>query len=307
MTILVIKLGALGDFIQATGPFAAIRTHHAGERIVLLTIEPFAKLAQASGYFDDVWIDSRPPWWDVRGFFGLRLRLRRGGFTRVYDLQTSDRSGWYFRLMGGRAEWSGIASGASHPHVNPARDAMHTIDRQREQLAMAGIANVPPPDVSWLRPSVAHLALPQRYALLVPGGAAHRPQKRWPAERYAALARVLASRGVTPVLIGGKAEAEVMRAIRAAAPEARDLSDQTSLAEIASLARGAAWAVGNDTGPMHVIAAAGCPAVVLFSNESDPALCAPRAGVGGPAPVVLRRMSLDALTVDEVLAHHPSG
>ncbi len=70
--ILVIKLGALGDFIQATGPFAAIRTHHVGERIVLLTTEPFAALERTSGYFDEVWIDSRPPWWDVRGFFGRR-------------------------------------------------------------------------------------------------------------------------------------------------------------------------------------------------------------------------------------------
>jgi ADP-heptose:LPS heptosyltransferase len=204
--------------------------------------------------------------------------------------------------MGGRVEWSGIAPGASHPHANPARDAMHTVDRQREQLALAGIAEAPPPDVSWLRPNVAHFALPPRYALLVPGGAAHRPEKRWPATRYAALARALAARGVTPVLIGGAAEADVLRAIRETAPEARDLSGKTSLAEIASLARGAVAAVGNDTGPMHIVAAAGCPSVVLFSRESDPALCAPRAGAGGPAPVILRRPSLDALPMEEVLA-----
>lgn len=307
MTILVIKLGALGDFIQATGPFAAIRRHHQGTRIVLLTTEPFTALARASGYFDEIWIDSRPAWWQLRAFFGLRRRLRRGRFTRVYDLQTSDRSGWYSRLLGRRVEWSGIAPGASHPHANPARDAMHTIDRQREQLAMAGIAEVPPPDVSWLRPNVAHLALPPRYALLVPGGAVHRPEKRWPAAHYAALALALAARGVTPVLIGSAAEADVTGAIRASVPEAHDLSNRTSLAEIASLARGATCAIGNDTGPMHVIAAAGCPSIVLFSHESDPALCAPRAGAGGPAPVILRRASLDELTVDEVLAQLPPG
>ena len=307
MTILVIKLGALGDFIQATGPFAAIRKHHVGERIVLLTTEPYAALARLSGYFDDIWIDSRPTWWQVRRFFGLRRRLRGGGFTRVYDLQTSDRSGWYARLLGRRVEWSGIAPSASHPHANPARDTMHTIDRQREQLAMAGIKNVPPPDVSWLRPSVTHLALPPRYALLVPGGAAHRPEKRWPAAQYAALARALAARGIVPVLIGGAAEADVTGAIRAAVPEARDLTNRTALAEIASLARGAVCAIGNDTGPMHVIAATGCPSVVLFSNASDPALCAPRAGAGGPAPVILRRASLDELAVDAVLARLPAG
>jgi ADP-heptose:LPS heptosyltransferase len=209
--------------------------------------------------------------------------------------------------LGRRVEWSGIAPGASHPHANPARDAMHTIDRQREQLAMAGITDVPPPDVSWLRPSVTHLALPPRYALLVPGGAAHRPEKRWPAAHYASLAKALAARGLTPVLIGGAAEADVMAAIRAAAPEARDLSSRTSLAEIASLARGAVCAIGNDTGPMHIVAATGCPSVVLFSHASDPALCAPRTGAGGPAPVILRRASLDELAVKDVLARVPAG
>jgi hypothetical protein len=39
--ILVIKLSALGDFIQATGPMKAIRTHHPDARITLLTTAPF--------------------------------------------------------------------------------------------------------------------------------------------------------------------------------------------------------------------------------------------------------------------------
>jgi len=55
--------------------------------------------------------------------------------------------------------------------------------------------------------------------------------------------------------------------------------------------------VGNDTGPMHLLAAAGCPAVVLFSRASDPALCAPR----GPCVRVLRRPDLADLDVTAVL------
>ncbi|MEC7538546.1 MAG: ADP-heptose--LPS heptosyltransferase, partial [Pseudomonadota bacterium] len=39
--VLVIKLGALGDFVQALGPFSAIRAHHADQRIALLTTPPF--------------------------------------------------------------------------------------------------------------------------------------------------------------------------------------------------------------------------------------------------------------------------
>ncbi|MGB8276194.1 MAG: glycosyltransferase family 9 protein [Alphaproteobacteria bacterium] len=302
--ILVIKLGALGDFIQAVGPMQAIRAHDRDAHITCLTTAPFAALARATGCFDDVWVDARPRVWNVPGWLRLRARLRGGDFTRVYDLQTSRRSSGYFRLMGGllarpKVEWSGIAKGCSHPHANPRRDLMHTIERQAEQLEAAGIAAVAPADLWFLRADVKHFALEPPYALLVPGGASHRPEKRWPVSAYGRLARLLAGRGVTPVVIGAEAERDAAQAIASACPSARDLTGATSLAEVAELARGAEAGVGNDTGPMHVIAAVGCPAVVLFSAASDPALCAPRAGKGG-AVTVLRRLDLSDLTAEEV-------
>jgi ADP-heptose:LPS heptosyltransferase len=54
-------------------------------------------------------------------------------------------------------------------------------------------------------------------------------------------------------------------------------------------------AVGNDTGPMHLIAAAGAPSISLFSADSDPALCAPRGRV-----TVLSEASLADLPVERV-------
>jgi len=89
--ILVIKLGALGDFVQGFGPFAAIRAHHPTAHITLLTTRPFAGLAEASPWFDAVWHDGRPPWLDLRAVARLAGRLRAGRFERVYDLQTSPR------------------------------------------------------------------------------------------------------------------------------------------------------------------------------------------------------------------------
>ncbi|HLI10896.1 MAG TPA: glycosyltransferase family 9 protein [Alphaproteobacteria bacterium] len=302
--ILVIKLGALGDFVQALGPMAAIRRHHAAAHIVLLTTAGFAGLARASGYADEVWLDDRPTLLAFAHWFSLRRRLRAARFDRVYDLQTAERTNWYYRLLGPgpRPEWSGIAPGCSHPHANPARNAMHTLDRQAEQLRMAGIADVPPPDLSWARAEISGLRPPAPYALLVPGGAAHRPEKRWPVERYAALAQVLATRGVTSAVLGTGAERPLARTIRAACATAWDLTARTSLEQIATLARGAAMAIGNDTGPMHLIAAAGCPALVLFSAASDPALCAPRGG----NITILRRDRLAALTLEAVLAALPT-
>lgn len=300
--ILVVKLGALGDFIQALGPAAAIRRHHPDADITLLTTAPFAELARAAPWFDRVWIDDRPPWYRPGKWLALRRRLRAAGFSRVYDLQTSDRSAFYFRLFGPgpRPEWSGIAPGCSHPHANPARDSMHTVARQAEQLAMAGIAEVPPPDLAWLDADISEFGLGSApFVLLVPGGAAHRPDKRWPAESYGALAGLLARRGVRAVVLGTEAERPLAQAIGRAMPDVLDLTGRTDLARIAALGRLAAGAVGNDTGPMHLLAAVGCPLTVLFSDASDPALCAPR----GTGPVaVLRRAPLSALDPAEVAA-----
>jgi len=297
--ILVIRLGALGDVVLTTGPFAAIRRHHADARITLLTTAPFADFLSTSPWFDEIWTDDRPPLWRPAAWLALRRRLRAGRFARVYDLQTSDRTGWYFRLMGpgARPEWSGIAPGCSHPHTGPERVRLHTVERHKEQLAIAGIADVPPPDLSWADADVARFGLAARFALLVPGGAPHRPAKRWPAESYGALAAALAERGVQPVVLGGAAERAAAAAIALLCPAAVDLTGRTGLMDIPALARAATGAVGNDTGPMHMIAAAGCPSVVLFSAESDPALSAPR----GPSVTVLRRGGLAALGLDEVL------
>ncbi|MFT5486215.1 MAG: ADP-heptose:LPS heptosyltransferase [Paracoccaceae bacterium] len=295
--LLVIKLGALGDFVLAMGPFAAIRAAHPNEELVLLTTAPFAEFARASGYFDDVWVDERPSRIALIAIQRLRRRLRRGRFYRVYDLQTSSRSSWYFRLMRGfmRPQWSGIAFGCSHPHANRKRNSMHTIERQAEQLAMAGIPETPLPDLSWATSDISRFDLPARFALMIPGGAAHRPGKRWPAENYKVLGETWLNQGITPVIVGGPDEAGLAAEI-ANDTGMLNLTGQTSFADIAELARKAAGVIGNDTGPMHIATICGCPSVVLFSDESDPSITAPR----GPDVQVLRREKLGDLPVSEV-------
>ena len=287
--ILVIKLAALGDVVQAFPPFAHIRAAHPDTHITLLTTPPYASLAAASPYFDAIETDGRPR--RVRDTLALMRRLRRARYDRVYDLQTSTRSSaYFFALWPGPPQWSGIAPLASHPHRNPGRDAMHTLERQAEQLRDAGIwpdapvlhGTAPAPDLSFMLGDTAlerrpeHFGLRAPYALLVPGASAHRPGKRWPAERYAELAAALIAEGLDVGVIGGPGEAEIGRALAEAAPGVRDLTGRTDYAQIAGLGARAALAVGNDTGPSHLIAAAGAPTLVLFSADSDPALCAPR-------------------------------
>jgi ADP-heptose:LPS heptosyltransferase len=84
-------------------------------------------------------------------------------------------------------------------------------------------------------------------------------------------------------------------------PSAVNLIGQTNLGDIADLARKARFAIGNDTGPMHLIAAAGCKTITLFSDDSDPALCAPV----GQWTRVLRRPHLTDLPVEDVLQSLP--
>lgn len=293
--ILVIKHGALGDFVLATGPFMAIRAHHLGDHVTLLTTPPYVGMARASRLFDQVWTDTRPRIWQVGAWAALLHRLREQRFDRVYDLQTSKRSGLYYRFFPRpKPEWSGIVRGATLRHHTPERTHMHTVDRQAEQLRIAGIEHVPHPDISWFKADLSHLALPREFALLVPGGSAHRPAKRWPAPNYAALTRRFAELGIGAVAIGGKGDEAATAAVAAAG--GIDLCSRTSLEEVAELARRAVVAVGNDTGPMHLAATAGSRSVVLFSNASDPALCAPR----GQAVRILRRPALKDLTVEEV-------
>lgn len=303
--VLVIKLGALGDFVLALAAMKHIRLAHPKARITLLTTPPFEALAQASGYFNAVETDGRPE--GLGDWATMIRRLRAAKYNRVYDLQTSSKSSFYFQLLRPfPPAWSGIALGCALPHRNRQRNHMHTLERQADQLHEAGIwpdaptepGTAPPPDLTWIaKKTTARKAAGgtrKPYALLVPGGSAHRPQKRWPVERFAELAGRLRARGLDVVIIGGPQESALARTIQRSAP-ARDLTGRTDFAQLAALGARASLAVGNDTGPIHLIAAAGAPTLTLFSHDSDPALCAPRGRV-----TVLRRPSLDQLSVDEV-------
>lgn len=296
--ILVIKLGALGDFVQALGPMQAIQRHHTGAAIDLLTTEPFADFADATGLFATILSHGRMKWHQIGRIRQLRHDLRQGNYLRVYDLQTSDRSSLYYRLFwpGPYPEWSGIAAGCSHPHANSERDRMHTFERQAEQLANAGVSQVLPPNLEWASADLGRFALDGPYVALIPGGAPHRPDKRWPAERYGELAKFVFTSGRTPILLGSADEHGLHDGIIRAAPGARSFAGKTSLLELASLIRGADFAVGNDTGPMHIAAVSGIPTVVLYSHASDPALCAQR----GPRVHIHREPLLSDISVELV-------
>jgi len=306
--VLVIKLGALGDFVLALAAMKKIREAHPKAKITLLTTPPFEALARMSPYFNSIETDGRPD--DVGDLTKMLGRLRAARYDRVYDLQTNSRTNWYFQaLRPFPPQWNGIASGCALPQRGTARLRMHTLERHADQLRAAGIwpdaptepGSAPPPDLSWIlrrhrepRP-VAGAAAPRPYVLFVPGGSAHRPEKRWPVENFAQLGSLLKARGLDIVIIGGPQESAMARQIQKAVGQARDLTGRTDFAQLAVLGAKAALVVGNDTGPTHLLAAAGAPTIALFSGASDPDLCGPRGHVA-----VIRSPDLKALPVSTV-------
>lgn len=276
----------------------AIRDHHPDAEITLMTREAYRDLGQRSGLFDQVILDPAPRFWDIAGILSLRRTLRDVGADRIYDLQTSDRTGLYYRLLGpgARPDWSGIVPGCSHYHHYKRPTLTHTIDRQTEQLAIAGISPVPPSDLGFMQGDIARFELPETFALLVPGSSARMAVKRWPAANYAELAERLVARGITPVILGGPEEADAIHVIAERCPTAISLAGQTSIFDIPALGRAAAVCAGNDTGPMHMVAMTGCPTVAIFSTASFPDKAAPR----GTSVTVLSRDVLSHLSVDEV-------
>lgn len=146
-------------------------------------------------------------------------------------------------------------------------------------LAVDDHLNHPPvPDYVRLAPPAPDHQLRQRLAALGVNPAqpvallhagASKNYKQWPVPQFVALARLLATRGYQPVLIGaGHRDAEINRAISAALAGAgqccTDLCNQLSLAELASVMTVADIMVGNDSGPSHLASALGVRGVVIF-------------------------------------------
>jgi ADP-heptose:LPS heptosyltransferase len=296
--ILVIKLGALGDVILSMDAFHAIRAHHPGAHITLLTRKPFVPLAEKMPWFDAVLTDPNPRFMQVAKWLGLRGMLRSGGFQRVYDLQCNDRTGFYFRLFGRHnGEWCGTAKGCSHQRHDHRRDPIPAAERMLRFLGSVDVPRAGTADTSWLTGDVDGLGLPGKFVMIIPGCAPQHPHKRWPAAHYAELAHQLEKQGIATVAVGTGVDLAAIREIQATAPAVMNLAGKTDIGQLAEVARKALGVVGNDTGPIHIAAITGAPTLVLMSGKTDPARMTPH----GPDVGWLRREALADLSPSDVM------
>jgi ADP-heptose:LPS heptosyltransferase len=305
--ILVIKLGPVGDFVLSLSAMKRIREAHRGSHITLLTTPQFESLAKACPYFDQVEPHGEPEGMgDGLAVIGW---LRSSKFERIYDLTGNKRTNGYFNaLKPFPPAWSGPAPGSKFRIPTEGREGMHLLEREAEQLKIAGIwpdapverGVAPPPDLSWIlrkapepRP-VPGQAAPRPVVLLAPGGSTD-AKKLWPIENYGVLAAHLRERGFDIVVVGSPEESALARAIQRHVSQARDLTGRTDLAQIAVWGARARLAIGNDSGALHLMAAAGAPTIALFSAASDPDVSGPRGYVA-----ILTARSLKDLSVAQV-------
>lgn len=138
--------------------------------------------------------------------------------------------------------------------------------------ALADVAPANPrlrADASALGELLTRHALPtDRPVVALCPGAEYGPAKRWPAERFAALAARCVEAGASVWVLGTDADRGAAERILAAAP-AVDLTGKTSLLDAVDLLSAAAVAVVNDSGLMHVAAALSVPVVALFGSSSQ--------------------------------------
>lgn len=293
--ILIIKLGALGDFVLETGGMMEVRRRFPEAELTLMTNKAFLPIARQTGIFSHYIIDNRVSWFNLREQARLFKEITGGGFEYIFDFQCVSRTEKkYFPII----RWF-------MPHSFTwvsARKSFAWVVEKTRACRRGKLTQVPYPfelpvtDLSFLHGENKHFdELPEKFVMLIPGCSPNHPHKRWPIPYYCELVDRLAQRGINSVVIGTKAEEAEITAIVGSSPMAVSMLNKTSLLDIPDLARRALATVGNDTGPSHMASLSGAPAIAVYDK---------RTAVGalrGPRSVNLVSPStIDLITVDMV-------
>jgi heptosyltransferase-1 len=293
--ILIIKPSSLGDIVLALPALSALRRSFPDAKISWLIRPEFAPLIRNHPHLNDVIIFDRKflgkAWFSpsaLASLLSLIWRLRRSKFDVVIDLQGLFRTASLAWLSGCKKRF-GMATGREFANVfythkvTQSRDCIHLVDYYLKIIQTAGACDTAveftlPADsaaVDSLNRMLNSYGInADNYAVLVPSSA-HK-DKRWPIERFAALAgRISSQLGLSIVATGTVSERNTIENLKnlTNVPIA-NFAGQTSLTELIALLKAAKLVVSNDTGPGHIAAALGSPLVLIF-GRSNPARVAP--------------------------------
>jgi heptosyltransferase-2 len=273
---LVLQTSFLGDSLLTLPLLRRLKESLPGARVSVLTLPKNAGVFRNGPWVDEVLLD------DKRGAHGgllgpwrIAAELRKRGFDLAVIPHRSFRSAlvaWLARIPR-RVGFAASAGRFLLTDAVPFAWLTHDLERNLALARPLGgeskasssegryVAPPPPSAALAVRLAEAGIAPGARLAGVHPGAAW--ATKRWLPERFAELCRRLKADGLTPVLVGGPGDAALGREI-ASASGAADLVGKTDLEELKSLMGRLSLFVTNDSGPMHLAAAAGVPVVAIF-------------------------------------------
>ncbi len=260
---LLIRFNALGDLIQSTVLLDPLRTMV--DEVHLLTEPIYGPLMERDPRLDHVWTLARNA--PVREIQRVLRELRSPEpWALVLDLQGKPRTRWLARNIPARRHlrvrrWSIMRRLALWR-----KDMQHDWMLDRALLGM--LDRVDAPVLPSLRGTYPFPEGAPEGGVVVGVGAA-RPLRVWPGRHLRALVDIL-SRSVKVALVGDARDAQRFRGVVWPRGVWNGLG-RTSLVELAGLLQRARLYVGMDSGPAHLAAAVGTPAVVLY-GPTHPAL-----------------------------------
>ncbi len=297
--ILFIKTSSLGDVVHHMPAITDARRHLPAARLAWVVEEDYAPLVRLHPGVDDVIAVATRRW--RRNLFAPATwreiaRFRRALRARSFDVAIDTQGLLRTALIAGAVR--GIRHGYDcasirEPLASRFYDVRHYVERRAHAIprnrALCGLAlgyeAKHPLDYGLDRAAIAGAAAGRPYAVLLHATA--KPGKLWADEHWATVARGVRDRGFDVVLPWGTAlERTRGEAIAVAAgieQDRRHVPDRRPLDAVAALIAGAWFAVGVDTGLVHLAAALGVPLVAIFIN-SEPGLTGPMGG--GPIAVV---------------------
>jgi ADP-heptose:LPS heptosyltransferase len=290
--ILVIRGGAIGDFILTLPAIAALRRQFPQAHLEVLGYPHIAQLAVAGGLADRVQpIEAR----GLAGFFarGGALEPDLMDYFSEFDLVISylydpDE---IFKTNVCRCAVGQFIAGPYRPDETERTHATKVYLKPLERLAIFDADNVP------------RLALVPRPSsldrILVLHSGSGSEKKNWPEAKWAGLIQqIIATTLWNLLLVGGEAEGERLRRLAAVLPPARcSIAQGLPLAELAQRIQSGAAFVGHDSGITHLAAAVGLPCVVLWADTLEE-VWRPQ---GEPLVVLKEITGVRAISVEKVM------
>ncbi len=271
--ILVIKHGALGDFIIALGMFKSIRESYPSAHITLLTMSPFVEMARQSGFFDEIMVDNRESSWKLWVWGGICHAIAKKGFDQIYDLQVSSRTRRRYysliRFLSAKSfQWKFYRPGGAGCVLDIVKTRSFTWGRVTEKEAV--LEEYQESDLSFLKGEGRYFdSLPEKYVLLIPGCSPDHPYKRWSVGHYQELVVKLASHGIASVILGTRTEEAEVNAIAGSSEMAVNFLNKSSLSDIPQIVLRSLAVVGNDTGPTHMAVCCDRFTVGVFCKKTE--------------------------------------